>query len=67
MDKESSLPVLSTFVLIVGIATLLYGVLLDSGMEMNTPMIAGGVVMLTGMGILVFHLASLEEEGEEPV
>lgn len=67
MDEESSLPVLSTVVLIVGISVLLYGVFLDSGMEMNTPMIAGGVVMLAGMGLLVFHLASLEEEGEEPV
>ena len=66
MDKDSPLPVVSLVAVIVGTAILLYGVVLDSGMEMNTPMAAGGLVMLAGMGVLVFHLASLEKESEEP-
>ena len=67
MDKDSSLPVLSLAGIIVGTLILLYGVLLDSGMEMNAPMFAGGVVMLIGIGSLAFGLGSIEEEGEEPV
>ena len=67
MENESSLPILSTAVVVVGIVILLYGVILDSGMEMNPPMAAGGVVMLIGMGILGFHLGSLEKEGEEHI
>ncbi|MDZ7689076.1 MAG: hypothetical protein U5J64_10265 [Halobacteriales archaeon] len=68
MDKDTSLPVVSLVAVLVGIVVLLYGVFLDSGMEMNTPMLAGGVVMLIGIGILAFALESIEEEeSEEPV
>jgi len=67
MDKDSSLPVVSLVAVIVGTAILLYGVFLDSGMEMNIPMIAGGVVMLAGIGLLAFVLGSIEEEEGEHV
>lgn len=66
MDKDTSLPVVSLVAIIIGTVILLYGVFLDSGMEMNIPMIAGGVVMLIGIGILAFALGSIEQEGEEP-
>jgi xanthine/uracil permease len=66
MDKDTSLPVVSLVAIIVGTVILLYGVILDSGMEMNTPMIAGGMVMIIGIGILAFALGSIEQEGEEP-
>jgi len=67
MDKDSPLPVVSLVAVIVGTAILLYGVFLDSGMEMNIPMIAGGVVMLAGIGLLAFVLGSIEEEEGEHV
>lgn len=68
MDKDTSLPVVSLITILVGTVILLYGVFLDSGMEMNIPMMAGGAVMVIGIGILAFALGSIEEEeSEEPV
>jgi len=65
MDKDTSLPVVSLIAIIIGTAILLYGVFLDSGMEMNIPMAAGGAVMVIGIGILAFALGAIEEEEEE--
>lgn len=65
MDKDSSMPVVALVAILIGTAILLYGVFLDSGMEMNIPMAAGGAVMVIGIGILAFALGSIEEEEEE--
>jgi len=65
MDEDTSVPVVTLVAILIGTAILLYGVFLDSGMEMNIPMAAGGTVMVIGIGILAFALGSIEEE--EPV
>jgi len=44
---------LSQVALLAGLATLLYGVSLNAGQAVNTPMIAGGVIILVATGALV--------------
>lgn len=50
-----------TLVLSVGLAIMLYGVLLTAGQSVNTPMIVGGVVVLLPFALLVYWTASIRE------
>lgn len=45
---------------IVGLAILLFGVSQNAGQSLNTPMIAGGVIVLAAMGVLTAWLFRLE-------
>lgn len=49
----------------VGLLVLLYGVTLNSGQAVNTPMIAGGILALCGMGILTLGVLTLDEPATE--
>ena len=51
----------STILVIVGLAISLYGVSLNSGQALNIPMIAGGVSILTGIGVLAAGIMRLED------
>ena len=50
---------------LVGLGVMLWGVSLDSGMEMNTPMIVGGVVLVVATGILTGVVGILDEPEHE--
>jgi hypothetical protein len=41
---------------------MLYGVYLDSGLALNTLMIAGGVVVVAAIGVLAYDIIQLDEE-----
>ena len=51
----------STILVIVGLAISLYGVSLNSGQALNMLMIAGGVSILTGIGVLTAGIMRLED------
>ena len=51
----------STILVIVGLAISLYGVSLNSGQALNTLMIAGGVSILIGIGVLTAGIMRLED------
>lgn len=50
----------STVGVTVGLLILLWGVSLNSGMALNTPMIAGGVVALAAVGVMTALVWRLE-------
>lgn len=64
---ESTTFALATLAVVVGLAILLVGVYQTAGQAVNTPMIAGGVVILAGLGALTAGVLGLEDphEGEE--
>ena len=46
---------------LVGLGILLYGVTLNAGEQLNGPMIAGGAVLVLGIGALTAWIISLDE------
>lgn len=46
---------------VVGLLIMLYGVYLDSGLALNNLMIAGGVVVIAGIGVLSYDIIQLDE------
>ena len=44
----------------IGLASLVYGMQVSAGQAMNTPAIAGGVVILAAIGLLVLRIVGLE-------
>ena len=54
----------SIILVIVGLAISLYGVSLNSGQALNTPMIAGSVIILAGIGTLTAGIMRLEDNAK---
>lgn len=54
----------ATLLTVVGLAVMLYGVSLDSGLVFNQAMAAGGVIVALGIGILVVAVMRLEAAPE---
>lgn len=54
----------ATVLTVVGLAVMLYGVSLDSGLVFNQAMAAGGVIVALGIGILVVAVMRLEAAPE---
>lgn len=52
---------LATLLTIVGLAVLLWGVSLNNGTAFNQPMVAGGVIVAVGIGIILVAVRRLEE------
>lgn len=50
---------------VAGLVILLYGVTLNSGQAVNTPMVAGGVLALCGIGVLTLGILTLDEPATE--
>ena len=61
MVNESATFVGATVVLVVGLVVMLYGVSLNAGQALNTPMLVGGVVVLVGVGIHTAGVMALDE------
>lgn len=55
----------ATALTVVGLAVMLYGVYLDSGLVFNEFMAAGGAIVAVGIGIIVVAVGRLEG-GHEP-
>lgn len=51
---------LATALTVAGLLVMLWGVSLNNGTEFNTPMIAGGVVIAVGIGIITVAVMRLE-------
>lgn len=47
--------------IVVGIAVMLYGVSLNAGQALNTPMLAGSVAVLVSFAALALAVAGLDE------
>lgn len=60
MVNESVTFGMSGLGVIVGLAIMLYGVYLESGMELNPLVLAGGVIVLAAFGLLTAGVARLE-------
>lgn len=60
MVNESVTFGMSGLGVIVGLAIMLYGVYLESGMELTTPVIVGGVIVLAAFGLLTAGVARLD-------
>lgn len=54
--------VLTILLTVIGLGIILYGVTLNYGAEFNGPMIAGGVVLLLGIGVLTAWIISVDEQ-----
>lgn len=54
----------SIVLVIAGLAISLYGVSLNSGQAINTPMIAGSVSILTGIGVLTAGIMRLDDTAD---
>lgn len=52
---------LATLLTIVGLAVLLWGVSLNHGAAFNGPIVAGGLIVAVGIGIILVALMRLEE------
>lgn len=52
---------LATLLTIVGLAVLLWGVSLNNGTAFNQPMVAGGVIVAAGIGLILVAVMRLEE------
>ncbi len=57
---------LATVLTVAGLAVMLWGVSLNDGTAVNTPMIAGSVVIAVGIGIILVSVLRLEDPAEEP-
>ena len=55
---------LATVLTVAGLIVMLWGVSLNDGTAFNTPMVAGGVVVAVGIGIITVAVMRLEESGE---
>ena len=55
---------LATVLTVVGLLVMLWGVSLNNGTEFNTPMIAGGVVIAAGIGLILLSVLRLETPDE---
>jgi hypothetical protein len=62
MVDESISVGFSLVLTVVGLLIMLYGVYLDSGLALNTLMIAGGVVVVAAIGVLAYDIIKLDEE-----
>lgn len=51
---------LATALTVAGLVVMLWGVSLNNGTAFNTPMIAGGVVIAVGIGIITVAVMRLE-------
>jgi len=59
---SDSIPFVASIVLtLVGMAIILYGVSLNYGESINMPMMAGGVVLLLGIGVLTQWVIAVDE------
>lgn len=56
---------LAVVLTLAGLAVMLWGVSLNSGMAVNTPMLAGGVVIAVGIGIILVAVLRLEDPTED--
>ncbi len=65
MASERTFLVAMALAQVIGLAIMLYGVLLTAGQEMNAIMIAGGVVVLVPFSVMVYWTAKLPGQGEE--
>ena len=60
---NDSIPFAASIVLtLVGMGVILYGVSLNYGESLNMPMVAGGVVLLLGIGILTQWIIAVDEQ-----
>lgn len=50
---------------LLGLGIMLYGVLLNHGEAFNGPMIAGGGVLLLGVGVLTAWIVSIDDRPPE--
>ena len=55
---------LATLLTVVGLAVMLWGVSLNNGTAFYGPMIAGGLVVAVGIGIILVSIMRLEEPAE---
>lgn len=54
----------ATLLTVVGLAVMLYGVYLDTGLAFNEFMAAGGAIVAIGIGVLVVAVMRLEAAPE---
>jgi hypothetical protein len=52
---------LSLAAILAGLGVLIYGVTLTNGEHLNELILAGGVIVLSGFGVLTLGVAGLEE------
>lgn len=53
------------FVIVVGMALILYGMWSSAGQDLNTPVIVGGIVLLAGLSMMVYLTVSVFEMQEQ--
>ena len=59
---SDSIPFVASIVLtLAGMGIILYGVSLNYGESINPPMVAGGVVLLLGIGVLTQWVIAVDE------
>lgn len=65
MVNESRTFGLVVLLTLAGLAVMLWGVSLNSGLALNTPMIAGGAVLVVATALLTVGVGVLEEPETE--
>jgi len=65
MVNESRTFGLVVLLTLAGLGVMLWGVTLNSGQALNTPMIAGGVVLVLATAILTAGIGALAEPAAE--
>lgn len=60
MGTGSSTFGLAVALLVGGLLVMLYGVSLTAGESLNTPMLAGGTIVVVAVGVLTYGVLSLE-------
>lgn len=54
MVSETTAYVALLFVMMGGMAGILYGMYLSAGQNVNVPSIAGGIVLIAGLGMMLY-------------
>lgn len=65
MGTGSSTFGLAVALLVGGLLVMLYGVTLNAGESLNTPMLAGGAIVVVAVGVLTYGVMSLEGPATE--
>lgn len=66
MVRETTAYVALLFVMIAGMAGILYGMYLSAGQSVNPPSIAGAVVLIAGLAMMLYVSVSAFEMQEQP-
>ena len=61
MADESTVFGISLVGVLAGLAVLIYGVTLNNGEHLNELILAGGVIVLAGFGLLTLGIARIED------